>query len=110
MENLAILAASRKLPADSNHVRCSLTQIASQVAVMLFAVGRRHQHTDVSTNHLGGAVTEDPFGGDVVTPDYPGFVYLDIGVIDVVQNAEESILHGCDTLHRAYSGTKQLGN
>ena len=42
--------------------RSPVLHVALQIAVMVFAIGRRHQHLDVLADGVGGAVAEQPFG------------------------------------------------
>lgn len=58
----AILAHSRHRAAEPDDPALSGSKVAVQIGVMLFAIGRRHQQTDILTEDFAGLVTEQCFG------------------------------------------------
>ena len=59
-ELAAVLAAADDLAADADHAAFAGLQVATEVAVVLGAVGGRHQHLDVVAEQLGARVAEQP--------------------------------------------------
>ena len=59
----AVRAFADDHPADADDAPLSGLQIPLEIAVMAFAVGRRHHDPDVLADDLFGAVAEKPFRG-----------------------------------------------
>ena len=57
----AVLALADDHAADANDPPLSGPQVAFKIAVMIFAIRRRHQHLDVLADDFRGAVAEQPF-------------------------------------------------
>ena len=69
-----VLALSLDLAADADDARFAGAFVVVDVAVMPFAVGRGHQHFDVASEHLVGAVLEQPSASIVVNLHGSAFV------------------------------------
>ena len=54
-EGRAVLAFADHHAADADDAALARPQIAFEIAVMLFAIRRRHQHADILADHLVGA-------------------------------------------------------
>ena len=56
-----VLAQARDLAPDADDLLHAGREIAREVGVVLFVIGRRHQHVDVPADNLPLAVSEQPF-------------------------------------------------
>src|SRR6185369_7855335 len=58
---LPILAPALDLPAGTDDARLACPLVICNVAVMVGTERLRHEHAHVVADHLGGAITEEPF-------------------------------------------------
>ena len=63
---------------------------------MLFAIGRRHQHSDILTAGFGGRITEQALRGAREGLNTPGGINDDHGVWNGVQNGLKALLSRLD--------------
>jgi hypothetical protein len=68
-EDAAVAAPRFHLATDADDLGHAGLQVAFQVGVVPWRVGAGHQHADVPTEHIGGAVAEHAFSGAVETFD-----------------------------------------
>jgi hypothetical protein len=85
-ERGAVLALSHHHPADADDAPLAGLQIAPQIAVMLLAVGRRHQHAHVAPDRLLGAVAGQPLRRGAERLHDAGLVDHDHGVGNRVED------------------------
>ena len=61
-EGRAVLALADHDAADADDAPLAGGEIALEIAVVLLAIGRRHQHADVLADDLAGGIAEQPLG------------------------------------------------
>ena len=71
-EDAAVLALRFDLAADADDPRLAGAQVAGDVAIVLLAPGRGHEHRDVAPEQLAARVPEHPLGGRVDRLDLAG--------------------------------------
>ena len=88
-EDAAVLALRFDLAADADDPGFAGTQVTRDVAVVLFPVGRGHEHRDVASDQLVAGVSEHPLGGRVDRLDRAGLLdgddRIDGGIEDRAQ-------------------------
>src|SRR6516225_7252892 len=62
-EGRAVLALTRNHSPETDDPPLAGREVASDVAVMVFGIRRRHQHADITAANLLGGITEHPCGG-----------------------------------------------
>ena len=82
----AVVALPDHDAADADDPPLSGAQIAIEVAVVIFAVGRRHQHLDVLSQRIRRGMAEQPFRRRAERLDEAAFVDHDHGVGNAVEN------------------------
>jgi hypothetical protein len=106
----AVLAPAEHLAAAADDLRLAGAQVAADVAVVLVAVGLRHQHAHVLPDHLAGRVAEDALGGAVEGRHRAALVDGDDRVDDVIHHRAhafcslEILLAAAGLLHRRAEG------
>ena len=84
-EDRAVLALCLQLPANADDARLAGHEVALDVAVVMMAVGRRHEHGDVRAQQLLRAIAEKPLGGGIHRLDDAVTVDGDDGVHGRIQ-------------------------
>src|SRR5262249_32073548 len=103
-EGAAVLAPPDDLPPAADDPRLGGAQVVGQVAVVLAAVGVRHQHPDVLADDLAGRVAEQPLHRRVDGFDHAPLVNSDDAVDDVVQDRADAGLTLPQRLFRLLAG------
>ena len=88
-EGRAVLAPATHFSTDADDLLDAGPDVVGDVAIVLGAVGLRHEHLDVLADELRGAVPEQPFGGRVDVSIRPRSINGDDGRDGRLQDAPE---------------------
>src|SRR5438034_542975 len=90
-KDASVLPACADFAALTDDVRNPCGRVTCQVTVVQASIGLGHQHTDVLTQNLVGAIAEQAFGSSIERLDTTGMVNQNDAVDSGVQKGLESL-------------------